>query len=465
MMNDEKLFRDRLFNYEVSYPDNMWDRISDQLPKKKKRGGWWFFMLVAFILVGVFSGIMLPSTGSEADIENYGEVTPEAYTELTDQLYEEKPEVVVYTAEEESGELEQAETRPISPVLSSSRSIIKNAQQSEEKINPETGSYSQAQGLVKITLQDNTSSDKAPIDDVFASSNLNNEAVSNAANNEVVEPRTYLNKPGRILPLELLIKEEMPEFTPPECPTFSFGREPGIYFDLLYSHDVPNRTLTLKSQELSDYIDNRNNTESTLYSFSASFRISYISRSGFGLKTGFNYSQINEKFEYLDPDASLIRTIITIDTLLVGGVSTVVTDTSTIRIPGSLDITSYNRYRFFDIPVLATYEAPLNDKFYYSVNGGVLINMAFSQKGRFLDPAGMPVWFTSSEPDNYDAFNNAAGLSFFGSIGLHYSLNDHLDIILEPNFRLYAGSLTSEPYPLEQRWLTLGLSHGIRYKF
>ena len=225
------------------------------------------------------------------------------------------------------------------------------------------------------------------------------------------------------------------------------------------------RSLELKSQELGNYIDARNNTESSLYSFSASMRVSYISGSGLGFKTGFNYSQINEKFEYLDPDASLIRTIITIDTLLVGGVPTVISDTSTIRIPGSLDITTFNRYRFFDIPLLLTYEAPLNDKFYYSFNGGALINLAFSQKGRFLDPSEMPVWFTRGEPDRFDAFRSSAGLSLFGSLGLHYKLNDKFDIILEPNFRFYMGSLTTESYPLEQNWFTFGLSHGIRYKF
>ncbi|NNF33557.1 MAG: hypothetical protein HKN68_05590 [Saprospiraceae bacterium] len=452
MMNDDKLFRDRLYNMEATYPDDMWNRISGQLPKKKRRGGWW--LLLAFLLLGVVSGVFLPISNQAESTENYEEKLPSNSSASGDDI------IVQSTPVEEGIDLNQE----IAPTPSENKTAFIPGD-----INPEnSGSYESYSEAPVITSSSSTDTENNI--DVFTSEHdITPEIkVAKEVNNElenVTSPRALVSAPGVMDPRQLFIDDVYPDFIPPECPTFGFNREPGIFFDLLYSHDMPSRTLEMKSQELSDYIDSRNNTESTLYSFSSSLRIAYISRSGLGLKTGFNYSQINEKFEYLDPDASLIRTIITIDTLILGGVPTVVKDTSTIRIPGSLDITSYNRYRFFDIPILATYEAPLNDKFYYSFNGGVLINVAFSQKGRFLDPAEMPVWFTSSDPEGYDAFKNSAGLSFFGSLGLHYKLNDHIDIILEPNFRFYAGSLTSEPYPLEQRWLTLGLSHGIRYKF
>jgi len=451
-MNDDKLFRDRLYNMEASYPGDMWDRISGQLPKKNRRGGWW--LLLAFLLVGLASGVFLPLSNNSESKENYEEKLPINTPTSTDNIivqtkpFEEEKEIKVETSPTPA----EKKVAFFTGDINSEDSLNGDSDSNETfktittSYNPEARINTNSSGI-KTTQE--TTVDQEPID----------------IEEKEIAPRSLVSVPGTMDTRQLFIDDVYPEFIPPECPTFGFNREPGIFFDLLYSHDMPSRTLEMKSQELSDYINSRNNTESTLYSFSASLRIAYISRSGLGVKTGFNYSQINEKFEYLDPDASLIRTIITIDTLIVGGVPTVVTDTSTIRIPGSLDITSYNRYRFFDIPILATYEAPLNDKFYYSFNGGVLINVAFSQKGRFLDPAGMPVWFTGSDPDGYDAFKNSAGLSFFGSLGLHYKLNDHLDIILEPNFRFYAGSLTSEPYPLEQRWLTLGLSHGIRYKF
>ena len=457
MSREGNIFRDRLYDLEVNYPDDMWDKIYQQLPAKKDRRRGWILLLFGILFIGSVAGFYLSSLSTENNIPLY----QEGDTSIANSS---SKNIISTGSANSENQLETAfANEPESEQKTSAPNDLKeipvnNYRSQQSSLDQETYNI-EDDDIEGFSLKSTLITESPPTQNILPQNNETESGLEEEDTRSAVVGFELLETP------HLRILQEGYEFSPPECPSFGMTRESGLYFDLLYSHDMPMRSFELKTQELNDYIDARNNTESTLYSFSASLRISYISSSGLGVKTGLNYSQINEKFVYLDPDASLIRTIITIDTLIVGGVPTVVSDTSTIRIPGSLDITTFNRYRFFDIPILATYEAPLNDKFYYAVNAGALINLAFSQKGRFLDPSEMPVWFTRGRPDRFDAFTSSAGLSLFGSLGLHYHLNDHLDIILEPNFRFYLGSLTTETYPLEQKWFTFGLSHGIRYKF
>jgi hypothetical protein len=462
MTNNEKMIRDRLYNMEAAYPADMWDRISAELPPQKEHNKWWLFFII-FLLALAVPGTMY-WTQNNADHKGFSE---SAF--LSPDQNQKKYQEPIIADINHTGE---DDAEPLAVVTSTDQSVKRMVQKA-------TARTENTAEKVNRFLPANAA-DYASAGLSMASELLSKDELSNA---QLLTP-SGTPENASILPSSIILRQEQPElpalnfksllvsgeerqFEAPECPTFGFEGSRGLYFDLYYSHDYGFRSLEAKSQEFNLYATERDNSESSLYSFSAGVRISYISSSGLGLKTGFNYSQINEKFEYLDPDASLIRTIITIDTLLVGGVPTVVRDTSTIRIPGSLDITAYNKYRFFDIPILATYESYLTDRLYYTVNGGVLINLSFAQKGRFLDPGGQPAWFSSSLPSNerFDAYKSSAGLSIYGSLGLHYVLNAHIDLILEPNFRLYAGSITREDYPLKQKWITGGIITGIRYKF
>ena len=453
MTNNENYLRNRLYNMEASYPEDMWDRIEANIPEKKDDRKLWLFFLILLL------GAMVPASifmSAHFSTQNNSEKS----NNITISKYSENAAISESNTLEDESDYNANTTIEGYDKNNSQAIIVTNESEQHEKIiHGNLKSNENIDPLIPASsgsdleeFKGNTSehdSEKLVSEDNFEKNQmLRNSLLDIPKLNVPFDELTYLF-----------------EFDPPECPTFTFGTESGMYIDFVYSHDYGMQSLTAKSQEFNPYVGERENTESPLYSFSAGVRISYISGSGLGLKTGINYSQINEKFEYLDPDASLIRTIITIDTLLVGGVPTVVSDTSTIRIPGSLDITAYNRYKFIDIPILLTYEAYLTEKFYYNINAGALINLSFTQKGRFLDPSGDPVWFTSSDPTGYDAFKSSAAISLYGSIGLHYQLSSTFDLIIEPNFRLFTGSLTNESYPLEQKWLTGGLITGLRYKF
>ena len=438
MTRKEKILHDKLYHYEAAYPADMWDRISAELPKKEGNRKLWFLFFIGL------------ATISSLIISQPHQVYNNALTtSLSDPVSQEK--------------------RPFQEPIEKSPFLMDNMQEDStaEILNDKNNRHQNKTNL--IITENNTpqpqseNNNSIDINQYPKSNNIDNRN-DNIIGNQISNTKPNLSFPKLPFVGDLSLNHTF-DIAAPECPTFGGGTGGGLYVDLYYSHDFGFRNLKAKATEYSQYATARDNSEQAQYSFSAGFRIAFRTSSGFGIKSGLNYSQINEKFKYIDPDASLIRTIITIDTVLVNGQTTVVTDTSTYRIPGALDITTYNRYKFFDIPILATYEGNLNDKFYYNINGGVLLNLSFSQKGRFLSPTDQPVWFTSGMPGKYDAFKMSAGISLYGSFGLYYRWNEHIDFTLEPNMRIYSSSLTLNGYPLEQSYVTTGLITGIRYKF
>lgn len=437
MTKKEKILHDKLYHYEASYPADMWDRISAELPKKEKSRKLW---LLLFIGLAAISSLIITQPH---------QVHNNALTTLS-------PNPV----NQEKGSFQESLGK--SPLLMNEISENSNSEITSQKINRTPAKK------VLVSSEKNIGQSRNSNNTLDLNNPANEIEVQIPDDNKKIDVTKKVNRTllfPKIGSVERFALGHNLDISAPECPTFGGETGGGLYFDLYYSHDYGLRKLKAKSTEYTQYASDRENSENAQYSFSAGFRIAFISSSGYGIKSGLNFSQINEKFEYLDPDASLIRTIITIDTVFVNGLPTVITDTSTYRIPGALDITTYNRYKFFDIPILATYEGNLTDKLYYNINGGVLLNLSFSQKGRFLSPTDQPVWFSSGRAGKYDAFKMSAGISLYGSFGLYYRWNDHLDFTLEPNIRIYSSSLTLNEYPLEQNYVITGLITGIRYKF
>jgi hypothetical protein len=119
-----------------------------------------------------------------------------------------------------------------------------------------------------------------------------------------------------------------------------------------------------------------------------------------------------------------------------------------------------------DIPILLSYEWAGNHGFYFSGNGGVLLNFAFNQKGMIIaDDTLQPAYVSSSLPDRYRAFDSSLGVSLYGSLGLYYNLNKNFDLMLEPNVRVNLKSLTLDSYALSQKYIVPGFITGVRIKF
>lgn len=239
----------------------------------------------------------------------------------------------------------------------------------------------------------------------------------------------------------------------PECAKFKKG-EIRFYLDLLVSPDLTFRQLDPKNPVYTDYTESREATETLEYTFSTGARISAVSSFGLALRTGINYSQINEKFEYVNETETT---------------TTVITDANGIPIDtfvetGARYKTTFNKYRTLDIPVLLGYEIDFKN-FVFTVNGGAYVNLIFNQKGDFLSPQDLrPVNFSSNNPDAFPAFKNRLGLGWYGSVSVQYQLKPRLHLLLEPHFKMYPKSVTQPQYIVDQRYLSTGLFVGIRHQ-
>jgi hypothetical protein len=217
------------------------------------------------------------------------------------------------------------------------------------------------------------------------------------------------------------------------------------------------RTLRPRTPEAVEYAQLREDTEEVQTSFSTGIRMAAVTPFGLSVRTGLQYTQLNERFNYQNEDE--VREVIT--NIYNSQGDFIRTDTTYEA--GTRIKTTYNRYRLVDLPLTVGYELHY-PKFTLALHGGPVINLLFTQKGDFLSEEGVPVTFTNDAPGAVDAFQDQLGLSFTGAIGLHYRINTEVQVILEPHFRYIPQSFTLASYPLDQSYFTTGISAGVRVR-
>jgi hypothetical protein len=245
-------------------------------------------------------------------------------------------------------------------------------------------------------------------------------------------------------------------FSPdPKCAHFGTGPW-RFYFDAILSPDLAIRTMHSTNPEYDPYIESRKETESYMYAFSGALRFSAVNNKGIAIRSGLNYSQINEKFNYFSGSEQIIKFISRFDEF--GNVI----GTDTVVEVGTRHKVTHNNYRMLDIPFLLGYEIGGN-KLSISINGGAYLNLLFRQKGDFLSPQDMrPVRFDSSNPNAYAAFRQQVGLGWYGSMGFAFRASPKLQILVEPHFKIFPKPVTLDQFVLEQRYMTTGVFVGVR---
>jgi hypothetical protein len=222
------------------------------------------------------------------------------------------------------------------------------------------------------------------------------------------------------------------------------------------------KSLQEKNAEGSGYRALRERTESPYLSYSAGFRIGMGWNNGVAFKTGFNYSNINEKFSYTDPNSVQIKTITTVKYIyddqfnIIDSIKT----TENVEIPGTNTVTQYNKITLYDIPLLVQYTIPGKRRLSYSLVLGPLVNLSLTQSGKILDPYSNKL----VKLEEAQIYKNNIGLSFYGGLGINYQLTKNVQMSIEPNFRWMPGSLTKVTHPVDQSYFLANVAAAIRYK-
>jgi hypothetical protein len=246
------------------------------------------------------------------------------------------------------------------------------------------------------------------------------------------------------------------------CPTF-VKKQNTNSLDIYFSNDFAQKTMSVKRGDAVGYINLREQTEFSYLSNSFGFRLGMGWESGIAFKTGLNYSNINEKFTYTDPN-SIQKKTITVVKYVYDDMFNIIDSTITqevVEIPGSNTVVSKNRYSFLDIPILFQYSLPGKKRLSYDVMVGPYINLIFAQHGKILAQDAKSLIVLQ---DDNNQFKNNIGLSFFGSFAVNYHLTKNMKISFEPNIRYIPASITKYENNLNQKYLTAGVAAGIKMK-
>lgn len=447
MNNIDKMFKNKLEHLNVDVPDGAWDNISSRLPQQKQPYRLWWTIVSAFLLflvsyLGYYSfnqnnnkipdtsiQVKLPiASDIKSNINNINEVDHKSW--IT------------------SEEIALSNTKNIkkAPSEAADNKSIVDLNNAAYAVDIKTRSISENIFTAEIENTDHLTIKRETLAAASIANELNNKKL----------------KYSRAITFEMsFIKDKQAK----ACPFNTDYQDKSA--DVYFSHDFPMKSLTSVSSKYDGYKNMRQQTEKTLYSFSAGARFGYNLSYKWNLHTGFNYSQINEKFEYIDPESNQTRIITIKDYVYTNGKITdsIVTEEQVI-IPGTTKLKVYNTFKSFDIPVIGRYTLLANKKLSLSAMAGVYFNISFIERGMILDSDNStPISITGIQNSESKIFKSQLGLSGYGAISMAYHLTSSLDFLLEPNARFQTESMTTGDYPLRQHFNTFGISTGLRFKF
>jgi opacity protein-like surface antigen len=247
----------------------------------------------------------------------------------------------------------------------------------------------------------------------------------------------------------------------PGCPDFREYRN-DWYLEAFGSVDMPFKSLQANDLK-TDFLPHKDSTERMLVSYSAGLRVSKNLTNNLLLKTGFHYSQINERFDYKNESEKKIVTVITIRTVIRGpGDTLLVRDTSQVETVGVRIKRTYNKYRNIDIPLILSWELRKPD-FTIGINGGLLFNIRSTFQGDMLDTSLVPMSQTAKAPSSQIRTN--WGLGLYAGVSFIKPVSPVMDVFAEPWYRVYLKNAAADAAPFQQRMSAWGLQVGIRYKF
>lgn len=381
----DELFRRKLSNYEVPPSDDLWGNI--QLARAKKPtprlpfGAPWFIASVSLVILTYFSKDFIFSKSVESAVEK--EKPFKASSALTSDVEVHIPIPTVKS---------KAQFKNLAPAFD-------NSLPPQASIPIPTIDLEQVTNITHITNQTEKQAEST-----FTS--FTNIATLDAT-----------------LPHELSMYSEL--LPVPFKKKLWFAK-----IDFLFSQDLVHSSLTAKTPQFDAYSTLRNNQEDLKISNSYSVRMGISTVKGWGLRSGIQYSRMNQTLTLTIPDASQ-RT------------------------------TSKNTFETIDIPLILTKEQSFG-KIRAGLSLGTYLNMAFNQKGSFYSPSGTLIEFTSSKPGAYPAFKNRLGASLYSGISFSFPIGNSLEFMAEPYIRSRIPSISAEDYVLEQKIWYGGLFIGFR---
>ncbi len=247
-----------------------------------------------------------------------------------------------------------------------------------------------------------------------------------------------------------LNKRFLPNVFLPDCPSIEKNAAGNkTYIEVYGGPDIAFRSLSDTGNSV--YLQKRKESTKFSSAYSVGLRYTKVFNNGMSIRTGINYSQINEKFTFVQGNLVQITYIIDANGDTTGSYITT----------GTRYKTTYNKFKTVDVPLLVGYEMG-NGKFHANINAGIIINVYSWQKGDVLDASYKPVSITTGKTNSPYQFKTNIGMGFMAGASLYYKLNEKIHVLAEPYFRYSLAPMSKENLTFKQKYNTTGLRLGLR---
>lgn len=199
------------------------------------------------------------------------------------------------------------------------------------------------------------------------------------------------------------------------------------------------------------YMLQRKAATSPIIAYSAGIRVTKVYSSGLSIRTGINYSGVNEQFRSVNGNV--------IQNVYITNAAGDTIGTSTVT--GTQYKVSTNKYRSIDIPVLVGYELGTG-RLHANINAGALINMHSRYTGYVADNNGNPVDISAGKSASVYSYKANAGISATAGLSVYYQLNDKLHVLAEPYIKYGLSSVTKPDLTLTEKRHAVGFRLGLR---
>ena len=455
----DRLFRQKLDQSKVEHPGHLWDGLQQRLDEiyteslKKRR---LFFFTVGLILLGGIVGAGILLNKEEVKVEQ------DAIQSNIDQQIADN-ELNIKSIQEIDNELSKQNNQNIAQESHiASHSGVKGKAQGLSAVITDSKHSPLSENQVKIKIDRNNIPAELHTDEIEndVKENIVKETAYNESGNLmdrdqiVYIPRDNLTitpldevvmSPAQSLdrskPYDILVKEGCLDYV--DKP---FSK---MFIEIFGGTQKADRLLYTENEDWQKNVNTRNASETVKTTFSFGARFNYMFDRGISLKTGFLYTAINEEFKYQSGEIQIIHRDSD------GNI------TKTTYEP--IYSTQNNVYKFYDIPLLLSYNWSKKGLF-AEFNSGFLMNFYAEQSGEFYNIEGDRVGFENTQNSFGRPFKKFIGASLYTSASIGYEFSNNASLFIEPHIRYFLRSISAKAYPIEQKYINYGIYLGARYR-
>ncbi len=470
----DEFIQHKLYHHSASVPADFWERIKPAEKEKRRPFFFWLpkkYMAAASILLLVLAG----TTAAYIYLNGNPFILEESETVQSPQPNKSngeqhstpiRPEDVVPKNSLDS--IQEKMDHTIVSGNSSNKTNTITENKTDWKLNKKNITQSFKQSGSIFPFDQSIKNKNQAIAEGNANYNSSIETVKLADNIEMYElsqkaGNAFINQKRN---LSALFSKEMSAYNHASsfknvviCPTDRKLRNTDWDIEVYISPDMPFKTVTNNTAS-PQLLSRKDSSESLRPGFSAGFRIVKPLNDNFSIKTGLQYSQINERFTYRTENETRTTTVVTVRSIIrAPGDTLFVRDTSTLTQIGYKTNTVKNRFRSLDIPILASYQAG-NDDLSIGLTAGVMVNLSSWYQGVILDSSLTAV--PLSKETNM-VYKSNIGLGLYAGITVTKRINYNTQLFFEPYFRYNLSNMTNPDAAFNQRFSIGGLAMGLRF--